>query len=465
MAFKKTLVYTIPSDKNFARIGRCGGSSKGGEKWPPVKLITIAGVAKAYSTTCFLDGDNEGIEEEEFKKRFIGIKPDLAISEPLPTLLEKEIEMLNEIKKACNFKVAFIGSFASAEAENILKKYQTVDYVIEGEPETALIKLYANESSIKGVWERKGKDIAYYGKEKPVEELDKLPLPAHDLLKPVYRAPFVKNKLFTVVESSRGCPYPCTFCNAGLMNGKKVFYKSAERIIEELKFIKSSGIKEVVFNDETFLINKERSRELMDLMIKERLNLNWVCSSRVDNVDEELLTMMKKAGCKTILFGVETGCQEILDYYKKGIKLEQIENAFRLAHKHRIETVAHFMFGAPMESEGTIKRTIEFAKKINPTLVSFNILTPYPGTKVFEDLNKRNLILTKEWSAIDQSKATVIKTEHLSNEQLQKFMKLAYKKFYYRPSYAIERLINIRSFYDIKKTVRGFGALLKMTKD
>ncbi|MFH0978866.1 MAG: radical SAM protein [Candidatus Woesearchaeota archaeon] len=464
MVFKKTLVYTIPSDKNFARIGRCGGSSKGGEKWPPVKLITIAGVARTYSNTWFLDGDNEGIKEKEFKKRFIEIRPDLAISEPLPTLLEKEIETLDEIKKVYDFKVVFIGSFASAEAENILKKYQNVDYIIEGEPETALIKLYANETRIKGVWKRKGKEISYYGKEKLLEDLDKLPLPTHDLLKPVYRAPFVKNRLFTVVESSRGCPYPCTFCNAGLMNGKKVRYKSPKRIVEELKFIKSVGINEVIFNDETFALNRKRTIELMKRITGEKLNLKWVCSSRVDTIDDEVIWLMKKAGCRTILFGVESGCQEILDYYKKGIKLEQIENAFKLAHKYNIETVAHFMFGAPMESAETIRRTVEFAKKVNPTLVSFNILTPYPGTKIFEDFNRRKLILTREWSALDQSQATVIETEHLSNDELEKYMKWAYKKFYYRPKYALERISRIKSIYDLKKTIVGFWALLKITR-
>lgn len=459
-----TLVYTIPSKDNFTRIGRCGGSTKGGEKWPPIRLIAVAGVTKHYSNTLFIDGDNEDITSEEFMKRFISFKPDLVISEPIATIIEQEIELLTSLKKEHPlFKVAFIGAFANAEAQSLLAQYPIIDYIIGGEPETALIELFEKPGSIpKGVWQRKGKETVHGGQQDISANLDNIPLPAYDLAKKIYSAPFFKSKTFALLESSRGCPFNCRFCNARAMNGQKVRYKSAERIIEELKLIKKYGFKEFAFNDETFTLDKERVIELMTLMIKEGLNFRWFCSSRVDTIDEEQIALMKKAGCHAILFGVESGNQKILDYYKKGITLEQVEKAFKLCKKYGINSVAHFIFGAPEESKWTIAETVRFVKKINPSFASFNLLTPYPGTELFNDLNQQGLIESNNWNDIDQTCTAVINTKYLTNKELHSEMKKAYRQFYFRAPYMLQRAIQLRSLSDFKLSIKGFLNILKL---
>lgn len=449
------LVYTPPSKLNYVRIGRCGGSTKSGTEFPPMKLMYLAGLAREHGSVLFIDADAEGISAKEFLARALKFKPDVIVAEPTSASLKDEIFVAKKIKESFKkAKVVFTGPFVSAIPEEILKKYKEVDCIIKGEAENALEEIIKGKSNAKGVFEQK-----------LVEDLDSLPFPVHDLIPAKkYISAFVKKFPYTIVETSRGCPFFCIYCNAFLSSGRRARLRSVENIIKELKFVKSLGIKGIYFNDETFTLDKERFEKLMKAMIKEKFNFSWVCNSRVDTVDKEMLVLMKRAGCSCIFYGVESGNQKILDYYKKNIKLENALKTFKLTKKAGIETMAHFMIGAPDESLETINDTINFAKKLNPDLASFNILTPYPGTELFDDLKRRGFIKIKDWTSLDQTIKANLRTKYLTARELELAMKKAYKEFYYRPKYVLKKIFKIRSVYDLTRTIKGFLGFLNLTK-
>ncbi|MBI4229709.1 MAG: radical SAM protein [Planctomycetes bacterium] len=454
------LLYTPPSPLNYTRLGRCGGSSKGGERWPPIKLLWMAGAARRHGNVLFIDGDNGGLTEAGFLARAVEFRPDWIVSEPLPNLLDVEIHLLERMKAAHpGVRVVLTGAFASVQHTEILQRHPVVDFVIPFEVEGAIEELLAGKPvlEIPGLYYREGGEERSTGNRPFLKDLDGLAFPAHDLLHGAdYFAPFIQRGPFTIVETSRGCPYPCVYCNAHVMNGKVQRYRSPDNVIAEMKWLQEIGIREVYFNDETFTLHHERLSVILDRMIAERIDLTWVCNTRADVVRKDILKKMKAAGCHTIFFGVESGDQRIVDYYRRELTLGQVREAFAACREVGLKTVAHFIFGAPDETEETIRSTIAFAREIKPTLVSFNLLTPYPGTRVHDLLEEEGLLNRKDYAEVDQSRNMLVRSKSLSPERLKEALGEAYLGFYVRPGYILRRFLAVRSWMDLKKILNGY---------
>jgi radical SAM superfamily enzyme YgiQ (UPF0313 family) len=463
----KVLVYTSPSKESYVRLGRCAGSTKGGEKWPPIKLMYLAGASRQVAATLFIDADAENISEKNFLSRVGRFKPDFLVLEPTPPSLKNELRIIRKIKSFVpGVKVIFTGSFANAEPGQLLDNFPEIDFIIVGESEITLMEFLSKGSveKIKGMWYRKKNKPKFTGTRPFLEDLDQLPFPAHDVI-PLkkYSSPLIKKWPFTVMETSRGCPFKCTYCNSAPITGKKIRFRSPKSIIEEMKTLKKLGVKEIKFNDETFAVDKKRISELFRLMKLNKLKFSWKCNSRVDVVNEETLRMMKKNGCHTIFFGIESGNQEILNYYRKGLKKTTALKTLRTCRKLGITTVAHFIFGAPMESKKTVKESVDFAIKLDADYVAFNLLTPFPGTELYKDLQKRGMIHAKESSLFDQSKKAGLKTYNMTPRQLEQAMKKAYKTYYFRPRYVLRKISKLRNPSDLKRNLKGLKKLLDLT--
>lgn len=458
------LFFTPPTKDSFVRLGRCGGKSKGGEKWPPVKLMFAAGAIRDIARVKILDADAT-MGEKEFLDEVKEFEPNALVFEPTPGTIAYEEKCIEMIKKDFPRASALaLGGFATPIAREILMNFKNIDFVIDGESENTLKEFVKTngKTAVKGMWYQNNGAPVFFGKREMMENLDDLAFPAHDLIdKKIYDTPLIKRHPFTITESSRGCPYPCIFCNAHFMDGKVPRFRSPERMIEEMKFIQECGFKEVKFNDETFTFNKERTLKFTKMMRNEKIDIAWKCNTRADRLDEEILESMAQAGCHTIFMGVESVDPKILKYYRKGVSAKQVENAVRIAKKNKIRTVLHFIFGAPDETWDTIRTSIRFACRVNPDFVGFNVLTPYPGTEVFSDLRKRKLIVSSDWGIFDQSHTAGIRTKNLSPEDLEKASKIANKEFYFRPSYIMKRLADIKNPHAFKRDISGFIELLR----
>jgi len=230
---------------------------------------------------------------------------------------------------------------------------------------------------------------------------------------------------------------------------------SAKRVLEEIREVVKLGYKEIFFRDEIFTAFKERVKEICQGIIKEKIDISWIVSSRINTLDREIMDLMEQAGCHMIRLGVESGVQKLLNNIKKGIKIEQTEQVFKWAHEIGLDTHAHMMIGIPGETADTIETTINFILKIDPTIVTFGILTPYPGTQLFLELRQKYPEVG-DGTVMDISKlhTHAFYNEHfteLSSAELEKYIRKVYRKFYLRPSYILKWIKKIKSLDEFKR--------------
>ena len=285
------------------------------------------------------------------------------------------------------------------------------------------------------------------------------PLPRYELFpNHLYTYPFVKTRPFATVLTDYGCAFKCTFCIMSTI-GFKV--RGIAKVMEELRYIRALGMKEVYFDDQTFALHKKRTHELLSRMIDEKLGLGWVCFSRVDVLDEAMLRLMKQAGCHTIQFGVETANEDLQKKYCKNLKLSDIRWAFRKCRELGIRTNATYLLGLPGETAESVKRTIDFSVELNSDYASFNIPVPRMNTPLRKE-SIRSGIITEDVDVMDQTGTYVVmRTGELSREELKAFQQEAIRRFYFRPAYLLRRLRNLNSWWEVRSHLTGGLSLLK----
>ena len=359
-------------------------------------------------------------------------------------------------------KVVVGGVHASVMPDEVLSN-KCVDFVAVDEGEQTIRELIngARPEDILGLCFKKDGQIIKNDLRPLIKDLDEIPPPAYHLMpiKKYYPAPGTYKRLpVMTIFSTRGCPGRCTFCYRCFRG--VIRKRSAKNIIEEVKILqKDYGIKGLTIVDDTFTIFKDVVKEFCNLILSEGLDISWSCMTRVDCVNEELLKLMKRAGCFQILFGVESGDEEILKAINKKISLTQVQEIVKLARKIGIETRATFMFGNQGETEETIKKTIDFAIKLDPDMAQFNIAIPYPGTYLFDWAKERGYIKSFNWDDYNLSDA-VLDLPGLSRDKLQYYYRLAHRKFFFRPKWILRRALQIRNWAQIEQNVKGLFALL-----
>ena len=220
---------------------------------------------------------------------------------------------------------------------------------------------------------------------------------------------------------------------AAQAKGKKVRKKSVEKILNEIKEALKFKYKNFYIYDLEFTIHKDLVKNLCRRLIEENIKINWCCQGRVDSLDNEMLYLMKKSGCRIIHFGVESGVNKILDSIKKKTTVEEIENGFNLTKKYNIETAGFFMFGLPDETKKDWEETLNFSKKLNPDYASFHVSSIYPDTELYKKYiesggSKENLY------------PECFDTIH-KKEELEKFVKKSFISYYFRFSYILKRIV------------------------
>ncbi len=427
---------------------------------PPLELISCAAIARERCGTevQLIDAIAEGLNEDEVITRIEAYKPDIITSLTGFECYEEDILALKKItSRITQTDFILFGHYATHfPAETLI--HSGADYIILGEPELVFESLLSaliakNEKAletVEGIAYLQGGELIKRGKPTRINDPNDLPIPAYDLLpkgdkyyEPLLPVPY------GMIQTVRGCPYACNYCVKSY--GTKLSQLTTERVIAEIKIMKElHGIKSLRFIDDTFTINKRRVIELCKAIIEEKLDIKWVCLSRADNLDDELLTWMKKAGCHRIYFGMESGSQRMLDIYKKNVKVTEALTVFHLCKKHNIETAVFFMIGHPDETEKDFEDTLKFAREAKLSYVSIAPLTPYPGTPLFDELSATinfNIFPYKnEWK--NTTMVTAFK------ERKQRF----YKGFYLRPGYLLSssRII-ANNFWEV--AYMGFGLL------
>jgi radical SAM superfamily enzyme YgiQ (UPF0313 family) len=299
---------------------------------------------------------------------------------------------------------------------------------------------------------------------KVIEDLDSLPWPAYHLFKmnrytnlqPATDA--VPGERSFSILTSRGCPYRCTFCSQSIMP-IKWRARSPENVLEEWRhLVHDLGALEIGVLDDSANIRKQRLHELADLLIANRLNhVPWIFVNgiRANLVDYELLVKLKQAGLKRTAFGVETGDEKMIVKIDKHLDHDTIRQAFRNAKAAGIETIGFFIIGLPGDTRESMQKTIDFAIELDPMIANFSMMTPYPGTAVYEQVKAAGRFLVQDWEdyVFFDTKARY-ELGDLTAELMEEMYRKAYRQFYWRPAY-IARAIRRKDFWlNIGRNVR-----------
>ncbi|MFC2154639.1 B12-binding domain-containing radical SAM protein [Candidatus Altiarchaeota archaeon] len=424
------LLLNPPAEQKYVKESRCQHRAAVFQSvYPPLTLASMAGLIRGAHEVRLIDAMGADLSRDYVEKQTMSFNPDLVVvNTSTPTALN-DLEIIEELKnKTSKTKFVIFGVTASYFAHDLIKK-PFLDAVIVGEPEYTVFELAKEENwrKVNGLVFKDDRGEIYTTPRREMDDANYLPVPAWDLVDLSYYRMPVTNERYVLVATGRGCPYRCTFCVSPSYYGMKFRTKKVGQVIKEIKFAQKQGVNSFFFFVETFTLDKSYVKDLCREIVREKLNIKWVCNSRVDTVDFEMLSVMREAGCQVISFGIETGSQEILDNAKKKIRLEQSMKAVELARKAGLATVGHFIFGLPGETEETIKETLAFSKKLPLHFAEFYIATPYPGSELFESLEIKSFN-DVDWTRFEYSNNVIDQ-----GLNLEKAHSRAYLGFYLRP--------------------------------
>jgi len=444
----------------------CKGKRIGGGTVPPFALLQAATVLKkSKHRVQFIDAQAQGLDLASLQP--IVKTTDIVVISTSTMTFGEDVQLLSQFKRMKpQIKTIIFGSHPTFLPNHSLGA-DSVDIIIRREPYfilrdllAALAKQDLSWKTIRGIgFKESGLTVL-----NPLYEfidLNQLPIPDLDLLPKdtLYFNPLVRRLPYITSVTSNGCPGKCTFCTAPYFDGMQMRYKSRDYVIREIEYYRDKGIREVYFRDDTFFVDKARDRLICQEMVSRKIDISWLCNTRVDMVERDLFKLAKEAGCHTVKIGIESGVQRILDGVKKGYKLEQGIEAFDILSQIGIRTHAHVMLGMPDETEDTVRETLRYVLALNPTTVTFGICTPYPGTPLYSQL-VNSFPEIGDGTKADFSKLHTqgVFNEYytdLKKERLERYVKQAYRRFYLRPGYFIKTIKSLRTKEDINRIARA----------
>lgn len=364
---------------------------------------------------------------QQFKKSLEEFNPDLvgvSVRTPMLSSALKINRLVKEWNKDC--PIVWGGSHPTIMPEEITSLPE-VDFLVYGEGEESLLDLIKtlegrrDFSRINGIYYKlsSGQVIKNPPREY-IENLDDLPFPARHL---VFEEDFYLPSGFSDLMGSRGCPFFCTYCSAHSLWGRNVRYRSVANIIEEIRLLRNKyQCDDLRFMDDNLTLNRSWIEDLCRSLIKEGIDVKWTCLTRVNLVDENLIRLMKKAGCYGIHVGVESGSPRILKMMKKNITLEDVLRGDKLFSKYGIDWTAFFITGFPHETKEDLIATANFMKKINPYRIVLSNFTPYPGTEDYEWAKELGTLPKSiDWGCLDHNSPENFFMKNVSREEYQDF--------------------------------------------
>jgi anaerobic magnesium-protoporphyrin IX monomethyl ester cyclase len=436
--------------------------------FPPIGIMSLSSVLKEAGHECVIfdqanpDTPNPVILDEikRQKPSLVGLSFLSTTSYPYAKILARQIRATDS-----TVKLAFGGVFATLNAGLVKLQCPEVDFVCRGDGEQLLLDLLTQMDAPETVggltWMKDGKVISNPGR--PIERhLDQWPFPDRESLRldfvesmPLDVPAVLSMERFTTMQTSRGCPWPCVFCDIPIFNEGKWRARSAEHVVTELKHLEAHGYGSVYFVDDHFLLQPKRIESICNGVRQNNLTIQWGIEGRVDSVAQHLFPAMAKAHCRTVMFGIESGSQKILDRLKKEQTLEEVTQAVTNAKKAGIEIVhGFFTVGNPDETVQDMKATFDFAGKLPLDTFGFNRLCVYRGTPLWQEYVKRGLVSdTTDWykyfkcSEIDP---TCLPGETINSLRQQGLRKLFLYKIFHHPLQTYHLLRRFLRFMPVK---------------
>lgn len=463
----------------FSRESRSPAIAKSGVLYYPLWLIYAAMYAENHGHQIFfLDAPAKQLGEKEsldiIKAGHHG-NTLFVLGTSTPSI-KSDVAFASAIKEYYPESfIVLVGTHPSACPEETLGLSEAIDAIAIGEYDCIITELATqlgiggDISSIRGLCFKKEGKVIRTEQMPPLKDLDELPYAAQFIREHLdVRDYFIAASAFPCIQifTGRGCPFHCNFCvYPQTMQGHVFRARSAKNVVGEFEYIAMNfpDVKEVVIEDDMFTANKKRVREICQLLTQKGLHkrLKWMCDARVD-LDLETMQIMKAAGCRLILTGIESGNQQILDNINKGTHVEQFYQFVSDAKKAGLQIHACYMVGNQGETKETMEQTLQLALRLNTDTAQFYPLIPYPGTGAYKWAKLNGYIETdyEKYCLPDGTHNTVLSTPELSAQEMVDFCNKARKKYYLRMGYVLRRIImGMTNPDDMKRSLKAFGML------
>jgi anaerobic magnesium-protoporphyrin IX monomethyl ester cyclase len=435
---------------------------------PPIGLASIAAVLRnaGHAVTIFDAALDIVVSNEEWVRRILLHQPDMVGFSAVTSAFLDAYEVAKIVKrKNDRTAVVFGGVHVSWGKERILEKFPEIDFAIAGEGEYSMLKL-ANgvpHSQIEGLYFRNGTAIEH-GPGPAMCDMDKLPYPAYDLLNG-----FPKRYLMPLfsyprhpganIISSRGCVYQCSYCDRSVF-GKGFRFNSPEYTFGLISYLaKDFGVRHVNFYDDLFTLNRDRVARLCGLLMKSGVRMSFNCIVRLGHIDDELIRLLKGAGCFMVNVGIESGEQAILDRHKSGLTLEVIRRDIEKLTRGGLYVKGLFMMGFPGENEASIVKTRDFALSLPLKDGNITAFTPFPGAPITADIRSLGEF-DDDWQKMDCEHFVFVPKEIGSRETLEhhyrEFIKGFYQRKYMRKIYRRMLFESPHSYFRLIKNGAAF---------
>jgi len=442
--------------KRYGKLGYAGGNE------PPLGLCYLAGAIREEGfDVSIIDGQATGLSLNKTIGLIMSYQPAYVGITATTMAINSACKLARSIKEVNpRIKIIIGGCHVSSLPTETLKECKFFDVGVVGEGENTIIELIQALDSnkdlnvIKGIVSRQDENVYLAPLRDRINNLDDLPYPAFDLLPSInkfYRLPaqsLTGGYSFSLI-TSRGCFGKCLFCDKKVF-GDYISMHSAEYITEMACILnKDYNITNIMFEDDNFMISKQRLQSMTSLFKKKQLKVRWSALARVDSVDEELLQIAKDGGCWQILYGIESGCQRILDFCKKGITINQIKYIVNLTKKVGLKIKCFFMWGNPTENKDSLQDTVDFIKNLDINDISITFFTPFPGSQIWSDIKSYGQFDsdTRKMSCFE----LVFKPFGLTEEYLISTRRETLRNFYFRSKIFFSYLQRIRSIYQLKQ--------------
>ncbi|GFE62144.1 B12-binding domain-containing radical SAM protein [Geobacter sp. AOG2] len=460
-----------------------GGLAKVGWVFPPVGLLYIAAYLQKHQPTWKIRIYDAQVEERNFEEVLDELKPDIVGITCQSALVYSTLDTARVVKQKKHETLVIVGGVHASLRPQDLLNSENVDLVVRGEGEETFLEVcsaFQNQepfAAIAGVSFKDGAAAISHNPDRIISaDLDSYPMPALDLV-PIekYRiSPDMRTgSRLGLIITSRGCPYDCMFCANKLLTKRTYRLRSIPCVIEEIEYyLEHHRINQLMIFDDNFAVDKKRTLALCDEFVRRGYpaKFNWWAEARVDVLDEEILTAMKRAGCSIISLGLESGNQRLLDLIKKNITLEQTRKTVEIIHKVGIKSRASFILGLPTETRKESLQTIRFAYSLPLDQVRFSIATPFPGTELWDIAIQEGCL---DPDSIDWTKLSLMGgyTDFLpvyhpagrSGRELKQLQRRANLFFFLRPKIVWGYINRIKSVDDLFSICKGFFHLVRAT--
>jgi len=457
------IVLIQPPISMTERYGKYAG--RAGVSFPSWTLALLGAVIR-YNVA-IIDCETEKLDYEDCCERVKCLNPDV-IGITATTVSIHNAGQLAKILKTVNrsYKIIIGGAHISAVPEETMECFKYFDIGVIGEGEETVLDLLENIDNlenVKGIIYRDDDRLIKTEPREFIKDLDSLPFPNFNLLPDIIKhtkpAPlYFKELPIAPLISSRGCYGKCTFCDR-TVSGNKMRFHSAEYVVSLMeKMIKDYGIKEFMFYDDLFLVNKKRIFEICDLLDSKRIKVSWSVNARIDSVDLETLKRIKKSGCWHIGYGIESGSQEILNSINKNIILDKVKKVLEWTKIAGLKSKGYFMLGLLQDTKETFEETKRFILDIPLDFLTLNVFTPFPNTPDYLNASKYGRF-NDDWRLLNQHNVVFIPRE-MNSEYIEKMRKNILAKFYFRPKIMFSFLKSVLNFNRMIYLMKGFMVLM-----